>query len=305
MVRARAALAPRRLRALADLPCRPRAALRRRRVDDRHRALPVRRHGQDQRPARGRRGSGALGVAAAARGELRPRPGRRAGAGRRDRDAGVRQHPRPAALHLRPGRRVRPRLQLRRQEQPRPHVPVRRAARAAPTSACVTRSRASGRSAATRAAATRSRTSSTPAPTASPPSASPPKTIRCERLVLAAGTFGTTYLLLRNRTAFPGHERGARHPVLRQRRPARVRDERGPRRPRPRPGAQHRAGHHQRHPGGRRDRRGRRRRRVGPRPLHRGRRLPGLRRLARRDRQGPRARSPGRSSSATARPSRT
>ena len=32
----------------------------------------------------------------------------------------------------------------------------------------------------------------------------PTKTIRCERLVLAAGTFGTTYLLLRNRTAFPG-----------------------------------------------------------------------------------------------------
>ena len=32
----------------------------------------------------------------------------------------------------------------------------------------------------------------------------PTRTIRCERLVLAAGTFGTTYLLLRNRTAFPG-----------------------------------------------------------------------------------------------------
>ena len=32
----------------------------------------------------------------------------------------------------------------------------------------------------------------------------PTQTIRCERLVLAAGTFGTTYLLLRNRTAFPG-----------------------------------------------------------------------------------------------------
>jgi cholesterol oxidase len=32
----------------------------------------------------------------------------------------------------------------------------------------------------------------------------PTRTIRCGRLVLAAGTFGSTYLLLRNRTAFPG-----------------------------------------------------------------------------------------------------
>ena len=31
----------------------------------------------------------------------------------------------------------------------------------------------------------------------------PPRTITCERLVLAAGTFGTTYLLLRNVTALP------------------------------------------------------------------------------------------------------
>lgn len=32
----------------------------------------------------------------------------------------------------------------------------------------------------------------------------PERTITCDRLVLAAGTFGTTYLLLRNRAAFPG-----------------------------------------------------------------------------------------------------
>jgi cholesterol oxidase len=31
-----------------------------------------------------------------------------------------------------------------------------------------------------------------------------PHTLHCDRLVLAAGTFGTTYLLLRNRAAFPG-----------------------------------------------------------------------------------------------------
>ncbi len=32
----------------------------------------------------------------------------------------------------------------------------------------------------------------------------PTQTIRCQRLVLAAGTFGSTYLLLRNRAALPG-----------------------------------------------------------------------------------------------------
>lgn len=35
-------------------------------------------------------------------------------------------------------------------------------------------------------------------------SALPVRSIRCERLVLAAGAYGTTYLLLRNRHAFPG-----------------------------------------------------------------------------------------------------
>lgn len=35
----------------------------------------------------------------------------------------------------------------------------------------------------------------------------PPRTITCDRLVLGAGTFGTTYLLLRNRAAFPGMSR--------------------------------------------------------------------------------------------------
>ena len=40
---------------------------------------------------------------------------------------------------------------------------------------------------------------------------------------LAAGTFGTTYLLLKNRSALPGAERAPRDPLLRQRRPAHVR----------------------------------------------------------------------------------
>ena len=36
------------------------------------------------------------------------------------------------------------------------------------------------------------------------PPGGPPGTIVCERLVLAAGTYGTSYLLLRNRASFPG-----------------------------------------------------------------------------------------------------
>jgi cholesterol oxidase len=36
------------------------------------------------------------------------------------------------------------------------------------------------------------------------PGAASPRTIVCERLVLAAGTYGTSYLLLRNRPSFPG-----------------------------------------------------------------------------------------------------
>jgi cholesterol oxidase len=32
----------------------------------------------------------------------------------------------------------------------------------------------------------------------------PPRTVTCDRLVLAAGSFGSTYLLLKNRAAFPG-----------------------------------------------------------------------------------------------------
>ena len=31
----------------------------------------------------------------------------------------------------------------------------------------------------------------------------PVRTVTCDRLVLAAGTFGSTYLLLKNRAAFP------------------------------------------------------------------------------------------------------
>ena len=131
----------------------------------------------------------------------------------------------------------------------------------------------------------------------------PTQTIRCHRLVLAAGTFGTTYLLLRNRAALPGLSAalGTRFsgngdllglilnaardgvgrdldantgPVITS--AIRVADEAD---------------------GDGVD---------GPRLLRRGRRLPRVRRLARRDRQGRHRHAwPGRSGSATGAPSRT
>ena len=80
----------------------------------------------------------------------------------------------------------------------------------------------------------------------------PVRTIRARRLVLAAGTFGTTYLLLRNRLALPGLSGalGTRFSgngdllglVMDSSRDGVAR---GPRR-------QHRPGHHHRDPGRRR-----------------------------------------------------
>jgi cholesterol oxidase len=49
----------------------------------------------------------------------------------------------------------------------------------------------------------------------------PEHTITADRLILAAGTLGTTFLLLNNRRAFPGLS--ARHTVLWQRRLGRLR----------------------------------------------------------------------------------
>ena len=302
MVRARAALAPRRLRALADLPGRPRAALRRRRVDDRHRALPVRRHGQDQRPARGRRGGGARrcrcrrspvsfargpGGEPVRAGEIEtPAYGNIHGLPRStcalvgECDLGCNygakntldhtylsaaQHAR--RRHPRPSRgQGLPAARQRRGRRLRGHVrrPHRR------------RRRARGRA---------------PHPDHHAASAWCWRRARSGRRTCCSAT------ARRSRA-----QRGARHPVLRQRRPARVRDERGPRRPRPRPGAQHRAGHHQRHPGAATTRTATARRGAAttsrtpatrPSP-------PGSPRPARAS-----ARSPGRSSSATGRPSRT
>ena len=135
-------------------------------------------------------------------------------------------------VHLHADRRVRPRLQQRRQEHPRPHLPLGRRSTPAPTSAPATRSRASGRSAATRAAATRSRTSSTPAPTASPRSASPPSTIRCRAPGAGRRHVRHDVPAAAQPRGLARPQRGARHPLLRQRRPARLRHGLLPRRPR-------------------------------------------------------------------------
>ena len=48
------------------------------------------------------------------------------------------------------------------------------------------------------------------------------RVILATKLILAAGTFGSTYLLLKNRASIPGSEHGDRHPILRQRRPPRL-----------------------------------------------------------------------------------
>ena len=84
---------------------------------------------------------------------------------------------------------------------------------------------------------------------------SPVPTITCDRLILAAGTFGTTYLLLRNRPTSPASAQRAGHPVLRQRRPADLPVHAKDRGRLPAAGRQPRAGHHQRHPAARRTRR--------------------------------------------------
>ena len=89
----------RRLRALADLPRRPRPALRR--VEAMIGAAPYPYTDTPKTDRAARRpptGAGSAGAAAAARGQRSPAgPGEDAGAAGRDRDAGVRQHPRPAA----------------------------------------------------------------------------------------------------------------------------------------------------------------------------------------------------------------
>ncbi len=117
--------AGRRVRALAAEPRGPRAALRRGGADAHRHAVPVRGDdGQDPRAAPGRRAAGAGLAAAAAGGVLRTAGRERAGTRRFAGAATLRQPARPAPADLPAVRGVRHRLQRRRQEHARPHLPV-------------------------------------------------------------------------------------------------------------------------------------------------------------------------------------
>ena len=204
VVRPGAAGAGRRLRALADLPRRPRAPLRRGRVDDRrHARTPTTTRPRRWRSRRPPQAAGLslqrppLAISFRA-GRGRSRSGRARSSRRRTATStACRGSPARSPASATWVATTAPRTPSTTPTSRRPSTP-------APTSAPGTRSRASGRSTVAKAAATRSPTSCTPAPTASPRSTCRSRTIRARRLVLAAGTFGTTYLLLRNRVALPG-----------------------------------------------------------------------------------------------------
>ena len=121
----------------------------------------------------------------------------------------------------------------------------------------------------------------------------PTTTLKARRVVLGAGTFGITYMLLRNRAALPTVA-GTRDEVLRQWRRAlgdRGRPYTGRRTPPPpAPGSQHRPGHHQCHPDAGQTRRHWRHR---PGLLCGGRRCPGVPRLGGRVGRGHQPGRPG------------
>ncbi len=289
VVRPRAAAAGRRLRALADLPRRPRAPLRRGRVDDRRHAVPLRRHPQDDGDRGGRRGAPACRCSG-----RRWRSASRAGRGRSRCGRARSSRRRTATSTACPASPARswasatwaattaPRTPSTTPTSPRPSTP-------APTSAPATRSRASGRSTCRgrrlrghvrRAHRRRRRARGRPARAHHPRTAAGAGRGHLRHDVPAAA-----------QPAGPARpERRPRHPLHRQRRPARPRHGLLARRLGPRPGRQHRPGHHHRDPD---RRRGRRRRHDRSGSLPRGRRLPGLRGLARRERQGPGHPRPG------------
>ena len=123
---------------------------------------------------------------------------------------------------LPPRRRVRRRLQLRRQELARLHVPDRRLARRRGHPHPL-------RGAGVRAP--RRRRLRDPLRRARPRARGradrhgdlPRTTVTADRLVLSAGTLGTTYLLLQQPRRLPRPEPDARHALLGQRRPADLR----------------------------------------------------------------------------------
>ena len=131
-------------------------------------------------------------------------------------DEKIREPARPRARHLPAVRRMRRRLQLRRQEHARLQLPHARQAprRRAPDAVRRAHDRA--------ARGRRLRASATPRSGEDPAANGrmPLRELTCDHLILSAGTLGTTNLLLRNRSAFPGISTQARHPLLRQRGPA-------------------------------------------------------------------------------------
>ena len=205
--------------------------------------VPVRRHGQDQRPARGRRGCGALGVAAAARGDASPaaRDGEPVRAGEIETPAYGNIHGLPRSTCRSAASATSAATTAPRTPSTTPTCPPPR------THGADIRARREVKGfrplGATRAAATRSRTSSTTGVDGEPASrAAQPQTDHVRAPGAGGGHVRDDVPAAPQPHGVPRAERGARHPVLRQRRPARVRDERGPRRPGPRPGARSSAG---------------------------------------------------------------
>ena len=224
----RVARAPgRRRRGLAAAPRGPRAALRPRRAGDRRpalsaRARAVRPHGEDARLQGRRRGARAGLVPPAARRHLRATRASRRPSGEPIEEERPNLHGRPRAdLPARAASATwaattAPRTRSTTRTSPTRGTPARRSARAA---RCASSSRA-------RAAAGPSTTSSTRAEregTKTQTQSLPRVTVTTDELVLAAGTLGTTYLLLRNRAALPGLSPRLGEGFSRQRRPADLR----------------------------------------------------------------------------------
>ena len=274
MVRPRVPAARRRLRELADQPGAARPPLRRGREDDRGLAIPLHRHPQDARDARGGRGQGPRLHAAAARRHLRPYAGRAAGAARRAAAPRLRQRARAAPPDLPALRRMRPRLQRGLEEHPRPHLPVcgeaRRRGPAHPP-------RGQGVPAARRWRLRGDVRRPYGRPTARSPTTCPggrsPASAWCSPPAPSARRTCCCATSARCRRS----ARGARYPVLRQRRPAHLPAQRQDAGSAAGAEREQGAGDHQRHPGRRRSGW---RRLPGARPLHPGRGLPLLHRLA-------------------------
>ena len=189
-------------------------------------AVPARTPGYDTpRPRRcGTRPAGSAWTGSCRRWRS-PSPAARRGAGRPVRRS---RRPRTATSTAGPDdlpavRRVRHRLQRRRQEHPRPHLPVGGRSTTAPTSAPAARSAAStplpGGGYEVRYVVHDARRRG---PADEHRAKLPCTAITCDRLVLAAGDLRHHLPAAAQPGALPGLEPRARHPVLRQRRPARV-----------------------------------------------------------------------------------